>query len=95
MSHPVARTFDALLSREYKIFDRKDTAAAFAKAHDKETFRNNLDAWCRRRAFDATVEVVARQFKTRDVDQIAAILRRAGVVFLADQNTAINRHSLH
>lgn len=84
----VAQTFERHLKAQYAIFDREDTQHAFAMAHDKETFRNNLDAWCRRQAFDATVERIARDFKTTNIEKIRAVLRRAGVVYSATLHTA-------
>lgn len=95
MSHPVANLFNLQLAREYRIFDRKDTIKAFGLASDKTTFRDNLDAACRRAAFDKTVESVSKQFHTNDPERVLEIVSKAGLVYVPSQRTVINKNERH
>lgn len=95
----VAQTFERHLKTQHAIFDREDTQLALKAADDKWTFRTNLDAWCRRQAFDATVARIAKDFRTHNLDQIKAVLRRAGLIYDPSKHTAYlkdsQRNTLH
>ena len=75
----VIRAFERNLVATSHIIERPDTVRARQRTADPWTFEHNLRRWCEREAFDRTVNFVARQFHTQNLDRIQAILRRAGL----------------
>lgn len=76
----VIRAFERNLVSVCRIMERDDTKRARSMADDPETFDRNLNRWCRERAFDRTVEFIARQRRTTNLDVIGAVARRAGLI---------------
>lgn len=76
----VIRAFERNLTVTCQIIERDDTKRARSMAQDKQTFDLNLKRWCIDQAFDRTVDFIARQRHTTNLDVIRAVVRRAGLI---------------
>jgi hypothetical protein len=76
----VIRAFERNLEKTTRIVERPDTKRARAMAKDKATFDRNLSTWCQVQAFDRTVEFIAKQRHTTDLNVLRAVVRRSGLL---------------
>lgn len=76
----VQNSFNRNLTIAATLKSRPDTLRALDQADDKGPFLHNLEKGVVATAFDRTVAYVARHYRTTNLDQIRAILRRSGVL---------------